>query len=107
MSETREQLEAWLKTIEVKGKVLDVGGSQNSIKGRTKSWDVKDCEILDLKVPHEKKQDVDITCNLSRPAIQQLSFYDRATYGKYFDVAFCIEVSEYWWNPIVALENIG
>jgi len=35
-SYSRIKLEEYLKTIDVKGKVVDIGGSQNPIKGRVK-----------------------------------------------------------------------
>ena len=101
---TRIQLEDYLKTIDVKAnRVLDVGGSQNSIKGRTKSWDVKEYKILDLETPHECKQKPDIVGDLNKVALGRdyyINLYE------YFDTAFCLEVSEYWWNPFIALDNI-
>ena len=46
MSNVRRQLEAWLKTIDVKADcVLDVGGAQLPVKGRTKSWEVKEEDL--------------------------------------------------------------
>ncbi len=51
-SQSRMQLEKWLSEIEVKGKCLDCGGSQNPIKGRTKSWEAEEYKILDLETPH-------------------------------------------------------
>lgn len=104
-SNSRIQLENWLKTIDVKGKVLDVGGSQNPIKGRTKSWEVEDYKILDLENPHEIKQKPDIIMDL-----QEGDLYGSLSYRKYlhkFDVAFCIEVSEYWYRPYNALRNLS
>ena len=46
MMEDGQQLEDWIKTLDVSGSVLDIGGSQNPIKGRTKSWDVNEYKIL-------------------------------------------------------------
>jgi hypothetical protein len=103
-SYSRQQLEAWLKTIDVKAdKVLDIGGSQLPIKDRTKTWDVKDYKILDLEQPHECKQRPDIICDLN----EELNFRvgDKSGVGTY-DIAFCMEVSEYWYNPFQALKNI-
>jgi len=100
---TRIQLENWLKTIDVKAdSVIDIGGSQNLITGRVKSWDVKDYKILDLEKPHEMKRKPDI--------IGDLNYFEKCHYDKYrdyFDIAFCMEVSEYWFNPMTALENIS
>jgi SAM-dependent methyltransferase len=149
-SYTRQQLESWLKTIDVSDKVIDIGGSQNPIKGRTKSWNVEEYKILDLETPHECKQKPDIiydlndnsttektvmvcpicgsqnfathpfACYENSPACQAFDSISNDSEGipkiikenkldKYekFDVAFCIEVSEYWWNPIQALKNIA
>lgn len=107
MSYTREQLERWLKTIEVKGSVLDVGGSQNPIKGRTKSWDVDIFEILDLKNPH-KGEDPDYSCDINTTLgeLRELGQFETVSKKVTFDNIFMIEVSEYLWNPIVALQNI-
>lgn len=96
MSYTREQLERWLKTIEVKGSVLDVGGSQNPIKGRTKTWEVDDYKILDLEQPH-KGDKPDIVADIQ----------DDWVTGRQVDNVFCIEVSEYWHDPIRALRNMN
>lgn len=99
---SRELLESWLKTIDVKcDRVLDIGGSQLPIKGRTKSWEVKDYKILDLEQPHIEKQKADIIYDLN--CIDD--FY--ANEYKYFDIAFCLEVSEYWYDPRSALRNIN
>lgn len=102
MSYHRIQTEAWLKTIEVKAdRVLDVGGAQLPVKGRTKSWEVGEYKILDLEKPHEANQKVDI--------IQDLSDIDSKSNidcWESFDVAFCIEVSEYWFDPMLALVGV-
>jgi len=108
---TREQLEKWVGGIDVKAdRVLDVGGSQYPIKGRTKSWDVKDYKILDLKDPHVCKQGPDIAWNLNvdlfdspnNPSKEKL-----IDLVETFDIAFCLEVFEYIWRPYVALKNIN
>ena len=118
-SYSRQQLESWLKTIDVKAdKVLDIGGSQLPIKGRIKSWDVKECKILDIEEPHECKVKPDIVWDLNNPSItideeevsMEYCWKIDETLAKYrndFDTAFCIEVSEYWYNPFEALKNIN
>jgi SAM-dependent methyltransferase len=121
MSYHRVQTEAWLKSIDVKAdRVLDVGGAQNPIKGRTKSWEVKEYKILDLEKPHE--------CNIKPDIIADIESYtlfndiqfgsaekdnfrkdcqtDYESYENYFDFIFCIEVSEYWLNPTEAIQNL-
>jgi SAM-dependent methyltransferase len=80
--------------------VLDIGGSQLPIKGRTKSWGVGGYKILDLENPHNTKREPDLKGDLN-----SISF-DFQGYKEDFDIVFCIEVSEYWWNPVGALRNI-
>jgi len=112
-SYSRIQLEDYLKLINVNTyAVLDIGGSQNSIKGRTGSWNVKEYSILDLKKPHENKRkpdyhhDLNISLESGRAVIENKSG-EPVSLNNYYDVAFCIEVSEYWWNPLQALKNIN
>lgn len=113
-SYSRQQLEDWLKTIDVEGKVLDVGGSQNPIKGRTMSWNATDYKILDLEEPHECKQKPDYIGDIQKGTLWKpgsevfkLESSDSEIPDNYFDQVFCIEVSEYWYNPLRALENIN
>jgi len=98
-SKSRRQLENWLKKIDVKGSVIDIGAIQNPIKKRVKSWKVKKYQTLDLKEPHEnkKKRKIDFICDLN----------DEIKFKEDFDVAFCIEVSEYLYNPFGALRTIN
>lgn len=112
-SYNRIQLEKWLKTIDVAGSCLDIGGSQNPIEERTKSWNCDNYKILDLKQPHECKREPDITWDINERPITGLRFekeFDKITNKDYqiipFDNIFFIEVSEYIWNPIDVLRNI-
>ena len=102
-SYTRQQLESWLKTIKInKGsKVLDIGGSQLPVKSRLGNKEEDTFfEILDLVEPHEVKTTPDIISDLNKPIyIEERQFY--------YDVAFCLEVMEYIYNPVQALENIN
>ena len=67
MSLTRQILEAWLKTIEVKdSKVLDIGKSQQGLKGRLKLFEPSEYIGLDLEKPHEGEQS-DIICDINYP----------------------------------------
>lgn len=97
MSPSRKQLEAWLRTIEVRGEVIDIGGLFKPIKGRTKTWEVSDYEILDIK-PYRSGVRADI--------VMDLNYEDFTFDPAEFDVAFCIEVFSHLWNPFVALHNI-
>ena len=86
MSFYRDQLENWLSGIEVKAdRVLDVGGKDLPVKGRTKTWEVnKTYAVLDLPE------------------------YDLNDYGgsDEADIVFCLEVMEYIHNPVRAMENL-
>lgn len=105
-SNSRIQLENWLKTISISNsnRVLDIGGSQNPILGRVRiiGYDVPlEYKILDLKSPHETKRKPDIVIDIQ-------DYHDSLEkYFNHFDVVFCIEVSEYWYNPLKALKNIN
>jgi len=100
---TKEQLEMWLKTIDVDcDKVLDAGSNKKNIKDRTRSFNVKELVGLDLEIPHNGEK-TDIVCDLN----VGMGESNVITYLNYFDVAFCLEVSEYLWNIVQALENIN
>lgn len=84
MSYYREQLEDWLKTLDVKADiVLDIGGAQGEVRKRVKSWDVKEYKVLDLP-----------GFNIEEDT------YDEA------DIIFVLEVFEYLTRPLEALWNI-
>lgn len=95
MSNVRRALENWLKTIYVTGSVLDVGGLAMPVKGRTKSWDVSNYRVLDIKGG-------DYVADLNKKLIP----YNPSGIFDY-DIAFCLEVMEYIYNPFMALENIN
>jgi len=106
------QLENWVKRIKVDAgsKVVDIGGSQNPVKKRLGSpGEASEYFILDLKEPHELKQEPDIVWDLNL-GIGTDSFswqnlgYDK--YKRYFDVAFCLEVTEYLFDPVQTLREI-
>ena len=98
MSNVRRQLESWLKKIDVKGSVLDVGGFAMPVKGRTKSWDVSDYRILDIRGGDIKE---DLNEYIIRPPTRDGGLEPD------FDIVFCLEVMEYIYNPFQALENIN
>jgi 2-polyprenyl-3-methyl-5-hydroxy-6-metoxy-1,4-benzoquinol methylase len=87
MSYYRDQLENFLKNLSVKADfVIDLGGIQKPVKGRTKTWDVKDCVILDL--PDYNMDEI-------------------FTYKSQADVLFCLEVFEYLIVPTNGMKNIA
>ena len=93
---TRQQIEAWLKNIDVSGDVIDIGGAAWPIRGRTKSWNVGNYKVLDKNYTY-KKIPIDYIQDLNRPFELK----------EKFDVAFCIEVFEYMWNPYQAMLNMN
>ena len=95
-SNSRRQIEAWLKTIEVTGSVIDVGGLFMPIKGRTKSWDVEKYILTDIK-DGRKGISTNFIWDFNRP----LKVYDE------YDNAFCVEVIDHFWNPVVAFQNMN
>lgn len=101
-SSYRLELDRWLASLDVSAdSVLDLGGSQLNVKGRTKSWDVKDYLIADLPEPHIGSPKPDIELDLN---INMLKNFD--AYKKQFDLVFCLEVFDYVWNPSFAVINI-
>ena len=90
MSYFRDQLESYLKTLDIKADIVfDVGGLAKPVKDRVKSWDVKDYRILDLP-----------EYDLNRLDPQTQSPREEA------DVAFCLEVMEYIYSPNYAMLNL-
>lgn len=84
----RQQLEDYLKTLEVNyPSVVDVGGAQKPVKGRTKTWNVKEYDIID-------KDDYDLDV-LQKDCIKK------------YDAIFCLEVFEYLIEPVVAMKNLS
>lgn len=69
---------------------MDIGGGQGEVKGRVKSWDVKDYEVLDLP-------DFDI----QGKAIVWTDYRLSA------NLVFCLEVFEYLIDPLQAMKNIA
>lgn len=101
-SSSRQQLESWLATIDVAAvSVLDIGGSQKPVKGRTKSWDAHSYKILDLPSPHIDSPKPDFAADINEPWSKTDFVIFQA------DVVFCLEVFDYVWNPAVAFKNIA
>lgn len=94
-SNSRSQLEKWLKDIEVKGKVLDVGGVFMPIKGRTKTWEASDYKILDIK-PSRHSIIADYVYDVNEPIKLR----------EEYDIVFCIEVMSHVWNPVQVMKNL-
>lgn len=99
MSNYRDQLEAWLKTIEVEAdSVADVGGGALPIKERVGRWDVQDYQIIDNQIETPKEKPTFIF-DMNLPLLKED--------GALFDVVFCLELFEYIWNPQQAVVNLS
>jgi SAM-dependent methyltransferase len=100
-SNSRIQLEEFLKTLDISGRVMDIGGAQNPVKGRTKSFNAETYIITDLEIPHGEKKKADIVFDLNNKVKLAPKLYGS------FDWVFCLEVFEYLWNPAQAMDTIS
>src|SRR3972149_5316817 len=101
MSYYRDQLETWLKTINIKAeRVLDLGGAANPVTNRLGSFEANEYVCFDNGKEEAKVQYInfDINESLSKLGYDEKSFK--------FDCIFCLEVFEYVWNPVQAIQNI-
>lgn len=103
----KQQLNGWKATLDVKADVVfDIGGAQDPIKGKTKSWKVADYIIIDLEEPHVEtvKPDFvgDMNHRFEEATIDGLSLYE----SKKADIIFCLGVFDYVINPNIAMDNI-
>lgn len=102
-SHFREQLESYLATLTIKAdKVLDIGGLQLPIKGRTKDWDVHTYKIFDsIKTMKDRKADfvaeIDRTLDMHKDINELMDEWD---------VVFMLEVMEYVIDPVTAVTNV-
>ena len=102
MSYYREQLESYLKEIDVKAKnVCDVGGGSNPVNTRVKSWDVETYEIWDNGIEQQMQNALPI---FKRFDLNTMIIGNGAR--EKFDIVFCLEVFEYIWNPVLAMNNL-
>ncbi len=101
-SSYRLELNKWLAQLDVKAdKVLDIGGSQVSLKPRVRSWDVGELLVADLPEPHEDSPKPDIVMDLNDPING-----DAMKKHQEFDLIFCLEVFDYVYDPRTAMANI-
>lgn len=94
-SSYRIALDNWLSRLDVEGSVLDIGGAQLPVKGRTRSWKVDEYVIADLPSPHKGP----------KPAIE-FNLEEDIWRDKIFDIVFCLEVFDYIVRPEIALGNL-
>lgn len=101
MSYYREQLETWLKGIDIKAdRVGDIGGGALPIKNRVRSFEAKEYVVIDNGM-EEMKVDDFIRADINFGATEELK-----KQVKQFDVIFCLEVFEYVYDPVKALDLI-
>jgi len=111
-SEGRIQLERWVKSLDIKAdRVLDVGGSQLPIEGRTNSWDVKEYLISDIEEPHHCKRKPDLVFDLNKLVFFTRKGSTNQDVGieqmEKSDIVFCLEVTEYLYDPMMAMRNLA
>lgn len=102
-SSYRNSLNNWLANLDVKAdRVLDIGGSQEKMPPRVKSWDVKEYLIADLPNPHKDSPKPDIEMDLNDfLSLSEIQKHER------FELLFCLEVFDYIYDPRTALDNIA
>lgn len=101
MSFFRDQLEEWLKQLEVAAnRVIDVGGAAKPVKGRTASWNVGSYIVADnlLEDDNAKDQTV-VMLDLNAPLPED--------WGHTADAVFVLEVMEYVYDPMTAMRNLA
>jgi hypothetical protein len=99
-SNSRQQLELWLKTLKIGGSVLDIGGLHMPIKTseiRVGSWKVKNYKILDIKSTL-KGYNADYVWDINNPIENSSVQYDNV---------FCIEVMSHIYDPMVVMWNMN
>lgn len=97
----RNQLEAWLRKIDIKAKsVLDIGGGQLPIYKRVKSWKVKEYAIIDNDIQYKPHIFADINYPFEDRKIEE------PLWAAKVDIVFCLEVMEYVFDPLTAHKNI-
>ena len=102
-SSYRNSLNAWLNQLDVTAHtVLDIGGAQEPLPSRVRSWQVDNYVIADLPQPHKDSPLPDIALDLNYFWNTQI---DTNHMGMY-DRIFCLEVFDYIFDPTMALLNI-
>lgn len=103
-SSYRMELDKWLSNLEiVADTVYDVGGSQLSIMGRIKLLDCKKLVTFDLPQPHKDSDAPDVEMDLNDPE----AYVHLRELSETADVIFCLEVFDYIYDPMTALENLA
>lgn len=113
MSKSREQLNEYLKQINIEGKqVLDIG-VQDKPTSRLCQGTPKKYVTLDIDGQWNPDLVEDLNDDFVHESYMGLKFeagFDHPNPLKMintYDVIFCIEVLEHCWNPVQAVENIS
>lgn len=99
----KEQLNRFVSELDIKANILlDWGGSQNPIKGRTNTWDVGNYKIVDLATPHVETKPPDIVQDANKPLDGDIKKY----IGR-VDVLIALGIMDYVICPNIAMESIS
>jgi SAM-dependent methyltransferase len=105
MSYYREQLEQWISLVDLHvPRAVDLGGASNPVKNRIRKNQVHEWVYLDTGAEEAKESYIPFDINL--PLIDQASIQGYPLSFFKFDALFCLEVFEYVWNPVQAIQNI-
>ncbi len=101
----KKQVNDWVaKQDVIAGLVLDIGGAQSPVRGRTKSWDVATYKIVDLETPHVELAKPDIALDMNR--VDQHDAKLGQYYGK-VGVVFALGVFDFSIAPLTWIITIS
>lgn len=104
-SSFRLELNKYIEQLDAKADmVIDCGGSQEPIRKRVRSWDVKEYIIADLPRPHKDSPAPDLVLDLNYGygGVNK----DVHGYSGLADIIFCFEVFDYVYNPLNATQML-
>ncbi len=103
MSYYRQQLETWLKTINVNSdRVIDIGGASNPASSRINSFKAEETIYLDNGKEEARTPYIEFDIN----EVYGDSIGGFPVKRLQANTLFCLEVFEYVWNPVRAMQNI-
>lgn len=98
----KQQLNDWKATLDVKADILfDIGGAQDPLQGKTKSWEVGEYKIVDLEIPHSNSPKPDIAQDMNEGLKGKAWQYQNKV-----DTIFMLGVMDYVINPNIAMSNV-
>lgn len=102
-SSSRIALENYLQGLDINRPVVfDVGGAQLPVKKRVNSFKCDKYVIIDLAKPHEGDTTVDYVMDLNVDyTVDQSDLIGGA------DLIFCLEVADYWYDPMHAMKQLA